>query len=551
MPKNAPDDNDMKQAQGADFNPTRNTTPYAKDAWRRPERQSGAEWPGDDAPPNPLDDPAVPPWPDDALPPPIGDYVDAVAAAMQVPRDLAGMVALGVMSACWAGKVRVWPFGDYRESLSVYAVAAADVGERKSATYSAMEAPLLAYQQERREELAPQWSDYEAERSVLEAQLAHAIGGSKTKRDDEQSADALEAVRALRHKLDALPKPHCAEFITSDTTAEGLARLMSETGGHACLMSPEGGGIFDQLVGRYDKMPNLDVYLKAYDAERIAVTRSNREREYPPIAQPALVMVVTTQPATLRRLAACPELGERGLLARMLYAVPGHSLVGYRVPIGPTIPTTVRDAYHNLIGWALRIPWPEFPHDLSFHPETIDAYKALASRIERQLRPDGSLRDLTGWGNKLTGKIVRLAALFHLMSQPDDREPWRVPVSVAAFERAARLADYLTAHALRAFGLMHESRDLRAARKLMAQLANERRAEFSTREAHRIIARNGTADDARRVLDLLEAHHQIARLAGRRHDSDRWVAHPAIVAGWKQNPVSPRASQAGTVGTLP
>lgn len=501
------------------------------------------------ADPQPLPDAAAaPPWPDDALPASIGDFVDAVAASVQVPRDLAGMVALGLMSACWAGKVRAWPCGDYRESLCIYAVGAADVGERKSATYAALEAPLLIYQQERQQELAPQWSDYEAQRRLLEARLTRATqaGGS----DDDNEGDAVRAVSALRRKLDALQRPPRAEFLTQDTTAEGLARLMSETGGHVCLMSPEGGGIFDQLVGRYDKTPNLDVYLKAYDGERIAVTRSNREREYPAIEQPALVMAVTTQPATLRRLTARPELRERGLLARMLFAVPSRSLVGFRTPIGPTIPPAVRDAYLALIGWALRMPRPDMPHDLAFHPATLAAYEALATRIETQLRPDGALRDLAGWGNKLTGKIVRLAALFHLMSRPGDREPWRIPVSLEAFQRAARLADYLIAHARRAFGLMHESRELRAARKLMAQLASDRCRRFTTRDAHRIIARNETVETARSTLDLLAAHHQIARIAGRRHDSEAWVVHPAIIRQWERTPASPHAIQAGTDGTL-
>lgn len=491
---------------------------------------------------------AVPPWPDDALPPPIAAFVDAVAQSVQVPHDLPGMVALGVMSACFAGKVRVRPFGDYCESLSVYAVAAADVGERKSAIYSLMEAPLRAYQQKRREELAPLWSDYEADRSMLDAKIGHAIARHKGKRD---AGEGEAEVRELRRKRDALAKPPRADFITSDTTSEGLARLMSESGGHACLMSPEGGGIFDQLVGRYDKMPNLDVFLKAYDAESIAVCRSNREREYTPIAMPALVMVVTTQPATLQRLDSKPELRERGLLARMSYAVPGRSLIGYRNAIGPQIPPPMRDAYDDLISWALRIERPEVPHELTFGPEALEAYQALHADIEAQLRPDGALRDLQGWGNKLMGKLVRLAALFHLMSRPDDREPWRVPMSASAFNRAARLAPYLTAHALRAFGLMHESREQRSARKLMAQLARDRKAEFLTREAHRIIAKNGTAEHPRRVLDLLEGYGQIFRLSSRRCDSERWAVHPATVAGWKNDTASPHLVPGGTVGTVP
>lgn len=499
--------------------------------------------------PQPLPDAAaVPPWPDDALPPPIAAIVDAVADSLQVPRDLAGMVALGVMSACFAGKVNVRPFGDYCEPLSVYAVAAADVGERKSATYAQMERPLRVYEKERREELAPQWSDYEADRGRLDAQLAHAIARNKGKRDDDEGE---EEVRELRRKRDALARPPRADFITSDTTAEGLARLMSDTGGHACLMSPEGGGIFDQLVGRYDKMPNLDVFLKAYDAERIAVTRANREREYPPIEVPTLVMVITTQPATLQRLATRPELRERGLLARMIYAVPGRSMVGYRRPIGSQIPAPLRDAYHALITWALRLERPEVPHELTFGPEALEAYKVLHIDIEARLRPDGALCDLPGWGNKLMGKIVRLAALFHLMSRPDDREPWRIPLSLEAFQQAARLTDYLSAHARRALGLMHESRELRAARKLMIQLSRDRKAHFTTREAHRIIGHNDAAADVRRVLGLLDVHGHIARATAERSNSERWLVHPSVVAGWSKGTASPQTGQAGTVGTLP
>ena len=185
-----------------------------------------------------------------------------------------------------------------------------------------------------------------------------------------------------------------------------------------------------------------------------------------------------------------------------------------------------------------------------FDAATLNAYEAHATRIETQLRPDGALRDLAGWGNKLIGKIVRLAALFHLMSQPDDREPWRIPASLEAFQRAARLADYLIAHARRAFGLMHESRELRAARKLMAHLASDRCRRFTTRDAHRIVARNETVETARSTLDLLAAHHQIARVAGQRRDSEAWVVHPAIVRQWERTPASPHAIQAGTDGTL-
>jgi len=510
-----------------------------------------AGWPGEPGPPVPLDDADVPPWPDDALPPTIAAYVDAVADFVSMPRDLPALVALGAMAACWARKVRVVPFEGYSEALCIYAVAAADVSERKSSAYAAIEFPIRKYEEEYRDAQAPAWSKYRADKAVLEEQLRYAIQKAKKPGTDEDAAGgAEETVHSLQCELDSLKKPPRADFLTQDCTAEGLARLMSETGGHACLMSPEGGGIFDLLIGRYDKQPNLDVYLKAYGGEPIVVTRANREREIAPIAQPSLCMAITTQPRTLRRLADKDELGDRGLLARMIYAIPSDSKVGYRPPVGRPIPSCVRDAYERAMLAALRIEWPSEPHVLTFSDSALAAYRVLAGAIESRLRPDGDLRELRGWAGKLTGKIVRIAALFHLMEHVDQREPWTVPLRVEAFQRAARLTEYLIAHARRAFGVMKQSRQMDGAHKLLGHLTRDRLQTFTTRQAQRIL-RSGTADDVRPTLELLAVHGQIAKVTGQRRDSERWIVHPATVKSWKQRAASPHTGKPVTVGTLP
>lgn len=508
-------------------------------------------WPGEPGPPIPLDDANVPPWPDDALPPTVAAYVDAVANFVQVPRDLPAMVVLGAMGACFARKVRVVPFEGYSEALCIYAVAAADVSERKSAAYDAITFPIRDYEADHRQEQAPAWSNYHADRAVLDEKLRFAIQKAKKPiADGDAAGGADETVRSLRRELDSLKKPPRADFLTQDCTAEGLARLMSETGGHAFLMSPEGGGIFDLFIGRYDRLPNLDVYLKAYGGEPIVVTRANREREIAPIAHPSLCMAITTQPKTLRRLADKDELGDRGLLARMIYAIPSDSRVGFRPPMGRPIPPAVRAAYERAMMSALRIEWPSEPHVLTFSDSALAAYRELASAIESRLRPDGDLRDLRGWAGKLTGKIVRIAALFHLMEQVDEREPWTVPLSGEAFQRAARLTEYLIAHARRAFGVMKQSPRMESAHKLLARLMSDRQQTFTTRQAQRIL-HSGTADDVRPTLELLAVHGQIAKVTGQRRDSERWIVHPATAKSWKQRPTSPHTTKPATVGTLP
>ena len=70
------------------------------------------------------------------------------------------MVALGLMSSCWAGKVRAGVTAQYREELSLYGVAVSDVGERKSACFAMFERPARIYEAERSTELAwnAEWS---------------------------------------------------------------------------------------------------------------------------------------------------------------------------------------------------------------------------------------------------------------------------------------------------------------------------------------------------------------------------------------------------------
>lgn len=501
-------------------------------------------WKGDPSPPIPLEDGSVPEWPAGVLPSPIGEYVEAVAESIQIPRDLAAMVALGFISSCWAGKVRAGVTAQYREELSLYGIAVADVGERKSACFARFEDPARAYEKEQRAALDPLRSDYAAERAGLEAELEKALRDRKSaKHGSPEYEDAKERARERRRQLDALRPPPRAEFIAQDCTAEGLARFMSETGGFAALLSPEGGGIFENMAGHYSDVPNLDIFLKGYDGERLVIHRANREREPPPIERPALVMAVTTQPGTLRTLVANQALDERGLVARMIFALPSRSRVGYREAFRPAVPDDLCSEYHQIMLSAYRVERPAQPHELGFSAEALTAYREMYDAHERRLRPDGDLYPIRGWANKLVGKIVRIAALFHLMEHAGHVAPWMIPVAGATFQRAAQLADYLSAHALRAFDVMRSSPSLDQARRLRDALQRANLRRFTTREAQRLIARNGNKAQLRPALDVLHAHNFIARTASRRHDSEAWTVNPRWARSWEGAPSAPRSRE--------
>ena len=494
-------------------------------------------WPGDPGPPLPLDEDRLPPWPEGVLTGPLAEHIEAVARFVQVPRELPAMVGLGILSACWAGKVVVSPSPGYVESLSLYCISIAPVGERKSAVYSNLDGPFAQYEHELAERLKPLHSDYQADKAHREAVYRQAVeSGKRFERGTPEYEDARELVRRAKRDLDELQPPPSAEFRTQDTTAEGLARLMSQSGGLAVITSPEGGGLFDGLAGRYSELPNLDLYLKGYDGEAHVVTRSDRSREPGRIARATLVIALTTQPETLRRLTHRPELVERGLVARMVFSVIGecNSLVGHREPYAAPIPDATRQRYESAILTMLRVPRPDVPHVLQYTPEARDLAGALAKWVEQGLRPQGELCDLKAWAAKLPGKVHRIAALLHLAEHHTHAAPWTIPVGMESYRRATMLLPYLTAHARVAVRLMTRSPQVSAARRVLEWLERERRDTFTTHDAHYQVMRNARNVEAvREVLKVLADRNHICKAPSPRRDSERWRVHPDLIRTWQ------------------
>ena len=61
----------------------------------------------------------------------------------------------------------------------------------------------------------------------------------------------------------------------------------------------------------------------------------------------------TTQPATLQKLTERPELADRGLVARFLFALPHESQIGNRTPNSPSIPAHIASEYSHAMLQAL------------------------------------------------------------------------------------------------------------------------------------------------------------------------------------------------------
>lgn len=424
---------------------------------KRQERVNGAfKW----AQPLPLSSgPAVlPEIPPNALPLWCERHVQSVTQAVQVPRSLPVMLALSTMAGALQKAAEVRMKDGYTEPLILWTCSVLPSGERKSPTFAAMTAAITAHERAERDRLAEHHSQAVAEREVLEGQFERA---KKVAAKSSDMAPMHEARKALEaHEVPTLPR-----LWVNDVTPESLAKEMQAQGGRMLMMSPE-GGIFTYMSGRYTQAVSLDLYKKGWTGqEAFRDTRMGRENN--DIADPALSVGVCTQPEVLRRLQRAQKFRGEGVLARFLWCYP-KSLVGYRD--GPfTAPERdgkVAAEYERNIRRLLQLPRLEEPPQMRVTDDAAAIHEEFFNSIEVRVRPDGDLRHVKDWANKLPGQVARIAGVLAIA------EEGRIPSTIVAdpMLRAIKIGKACIPHALSVFGLIGADERTELARYVLERI---------------------------------------------------------------------------------
>jgi replicative DNA helicase len=449
-------------------------------------------------------------FPVDAFAPWLRDFINAEAIATQTPPDLAAMLALAILAVACTGRVRLRVSPGHEEPLNLFTVTVLAPGNRKSAVFSDVTAPVEAFEAEEALRMREPIASALQRRRILDARLKRAEEKAASAGDSETGKRSEEAAR-IRRERDETIVPAAPRLIADDCSPEKLASLLSEQGGRIGLLSAE-GGVFDIMAGRYAKngAANLDVYLKGHAGDSLRVDRVGRPAEY--IQRPGLTIGLAIQPEVLEGLISRSEFHGRGLTARFLYAIP-RSLVGHRDSDPPPMPDATREAYAAGIRRLLQLPTgttvegAPAPHILTLSEDARQAVLEFARRLEPRLAKYGDLALITEWASKLVGAACRIAGLLHMSDSVETPAPLEVPVSRAAVERAVRVADYLTNHALAAFGEMGADPCLEHARHLLGWIEHTRTTTFSARELLQAVkGRVKTMDEMRAALALLEEH---------------------------------------------
>lgn len=457
------------------------------------------DWPEEPSLPGP---PKPEPLPLDAFPPVLRGQIESIAGATQTPTDLAGVLALACVSA--AGGMRAQVEVDrrgWREPVHIFAAVLLPPASRKSPVYSTMKAPLEAWEREQVEEIGPAHRRAKDRQEVAEAAL------QSTKATAAKGKVEAAEVEAARVELDQATAavPILPRLMASDHSPEALVVLMAQQGGCIALLEPEADpiGIAD---GRYSDTPRLDELLRAWSAEPIRVDRIGRESVH--VERPALTLGLAIQPSVLEGLQNARAFRGRGLMGRVLWAVPPHGLGTRRT--GGDVPARDERAagrYAAMLRYLLDANPPGTPtRTVQLTPDALETLYQYEAEVERELADGARLSGIRDWAGKVAGQAIRLAALVELAARAEDRRPlWNAPVPGWAMEAGVRLARAFTSHALvvlSEMGLDRKTADLRYVLRRARELA-EGSTEKNLHDATRDRPGLQTMDDLRPVVEDL------------------------------------------------
>jgi hypothetical protein len=340
---------------------------------------------------------------------------EEIAATHQVPIDLAAILVLGVASAAAALHFRVHVGNTHTEPPNIYVAAALPSGDRKSAAFREATQPLEDCEEWLIREAKPMIERLKERRTREEAQLKHLRDQAVKCKNPAEATELGEDAEQLAEGLTEVPA--YPRLLAADATPEALTSLIAEQGGIIAVLSPEGGGVFDVLGGRYsqDKKPNFDVYLLGYDEESIRVDRQGRAVRIP---SPRITAVLTVQPDVIQGLAVHKEFEGRGFLGRWAYILPA-SLVGHRENTNRPLREEVRSLYRSVLENILSLPEPPGGMDkcpLHIAGAAWAVWDAYAAPIEHAQAEGGDLASMRSWASKAAGRVARIAGILHVVA---------------------------------------------------------------------------------------------------------------------------------------
>jgi len=378
-------------------------------------------------------------YPLGALPESIHAAVAEVVSAVQCPPALAGMAALAVLSTAAQAYVDVTRDEGLSGPTSLYLLAIADSGERKTTVDRHFGRVLRDFERKALADQQPERLRYEAAQAAWDAHktgLLAAIRDAARKRGDNEELQAQ-----LASHMAAPPVPVLMPALAlSDATPEALAWSLHTSWPSSSLTAHEGGLVLGaHAMSRDSIMRHLALLNALWDGAEHRVSRRTSDSYL--LAGRRLTLWVQAQPPTLAQYLADHGALARGIgwLARCLIAQP-QSTQGTRFYQPPPSGWPALANYHARITGLLDRGLPMDgdrlqPYRLHLRGDAHTEWTRYHDDVERNLAVGGELATVRDGAAKAADNAARLAALFAAYDHRDT-------ITADDFERGAALVTW-------------------------------------------------------------------------------------------------------------
>ena len=349
---------------------------------------------------------------------------------------------------------------------SLFLLAIADSGERKSTCDGFFTKAIRDYETEQYEAAKPFITAYKSDLEIWEAQRSGIK--EKIKALAKEGKSNAAQVKDL-HDLDASKPiaPRVPRLIYGDATPEALTFALAKQWPSGGVISSEAGSVFGSHgMSKESVMRNLAALNQLWDGAELKTERRSTESFI--VRGARLTMALQVQEATIRAFFADTKGLARGtgFLARFLVSWP-VSTQGYRPFTEAPANWPALATFNSRLTTILNRPAPIddngalTPAMLQLSPDAKAAWVKFHDSIESMLLTGGELYDVRDVASKVADNAARLAALFHTFNGSIG------PIDLDALESAASITAWHLSEARRFLGEL----------AMPAELANPARLE--------------------------------------------------------------------------
>ena len=457
-------------------------------------------------------------YPLDALPDAVRGSVQEVAGFVKAPIPLIATSALAAMSLAIQAHTDVQRAERLTGPCSLFLLAIADSGERKSSCDGYFTKAIRDYEAQARETAKPLIKAYNSENEAWDAQR---IGIKDAIKAAAKGGKQNPALTSQLHALDNIKPipPRVPRLIYSDATPEALQYSLAKEFPSGGVISSEAGSVFGgHGMGSESVMRNLSTLNQLWDGATLATSR--RSSESFTVRGARLTMALQVQEPTIRAFFANTKGLARGtgFLARFLVSWPQSTQGTRHFTEAPTNWPALA-AFNERLKEILHRPAPIdedgalTPAMLTLAPDAKAAWVAFHDSIESELSSGGYLYDVRDVASKTADNAARLAALFHTFTGSIG------PIDIESMESAARIALWHLTEGKRFLGELATPAELANPARLEAWLLDYCRREHSDKVSMREVQRMGPSGLRDKSI-ILEAVIELADLGRARMVQD-------------------------------